>query len=348
MAEDANKPMKVVDKDSFIAWAKARKDLSETEAMKYWNQTAEEFKKFGVTNEREMAQSTMSAVKKLPEVVSVRALVVGEVPPQDWTEIATKVAESRGMAGLMPWDSKVDKLVAGESPIPSEPRWQAGVYLFGYQVGADGSRMGEYAVYSLNATDNLNDENRAADAPMTTQVLMDAFKEKMCKVVDVKCGKSRGKGDVLVQNLYVIPAMTVKRIIGAEDEFIAEIGDALEKIAPARKLTGENYEMAMEKAAKYNLYFMRGSVNRVNEPTKEGNSRALNFTDGETELEYTGWMDPEIERVFPDVCNTAIILLSGMSVNQRNGQTQCNVHGVVPSVFDMKKSSEASGTDHDL
>jgi len=336
----AEKLYKVTTKEEYLAWAAEVKNMTAEEALRVWADREKEHVKWGTATEKVLAQASMLSVKKMPSSGTFKVLCVGMKPQQDWNEIARNAAEKTDTPNLMPWgDGK------GKTEIPPEPRYQTSVLFLGYETDKTGARTGDYTMYSLNAEDDLNDVERANDAPLQTEVIRAAFENYVGKVCSFSCGKARAKSDLLVMSLFLMKGAELKVSPAEDTELVANAASILEKIAPARKITMENIDNFKEGKSKYLLGFIVGNIDGVNHAEKMG-SWAITMTDGTYGETFTGWMDDECPRIFPDTCSEAIIFTSNIRNSTKDGTLQMDVYGVLPTAQDMKRSDKATAADH--
>ena len=118
-------------------------------------------------------------------------------------------------------------------------------------------------------------------------------------------------------------------------------------IAPARKITMENIEDFKVGKAKYLLGFINGNIDGVNHAEKMG-SWAITMTDGTYGEIFTGWLDDDTPRIFPDSCSEAVIFVSNIRNSTKDGTLQMDVFGVLPNASDMKRVDKAAASDHNI
>jgi len=338
----AEKLYKVTSKEEYLAWALETKSMSNEDAMRIWDARLAEHTKWGTASDKVVAQASMLSVRKLPSTGTFKVLCVGMKPLQDWTEIARSAAEKTDTPNCMPWGEG-----KGEKEIPALSRYQTSVLFLGYEVDKAGVRMGDYSMYSLNAEDDLNDTDRDANAPMRTEIIRGAFSNYVGKVCTFKCGKARAKADALVMSLFLMDNAELKVEAAEDNDLITGAAAILEKIAPARKITMENIEDFKVGKAKYLLGFINGNIDGVNHAEKMG-SWAITMTDGTYGEIFTGWLDDDTPRIFPDSCSEAVIFVSNIRNSTKDGTLQMDVFGVLPNASDMKRVDKAAASDHNI
>ena len=330
----AEKLYRITSKAEFLTWAKEVKGLDEQLALKVWNEQEEQHKKWGSTKESLIAQGSFLYLKKQPSTGTFRALVCGFAPTKDWTEIARGSAKKTPTPDIMPFGKG-----KGVDKIPANSNFQASVIFLGHEVDKSGNIIGDYSMYSLNVSDDLNDPERKPDARLDTEFIHKIFDNCVGKVVEFTCGKARAKSDALAMSLFLMDTVNLNVKEVAASDLLERAPELLEKIAPARRVTMENIENYKAKEMQYLISYIHGPIAGVNETD---DSYAILLSDGVYGETFTGWLSKDVPRIFPDSCDEAIILVTNIRDNEKKGVVEMDVLGVIPSPATIKRDNKTN------